>query len=405
MNRLLRALPTILLLAACSGLPGPTPSPAQTPAVGLSSGERTPAAPPSAESTGEPQPAVDILAAGRIDADHGWALTASYLLLTDDAGTTWRSSEVPGPRTTRGVLGVLFADPDHGWLATLDSNDPTAAFFDIWRTTDGAETWTRARVREGANRSDAMGWVAFVALPGGRVFAFVEGGMPDGYTGDLYASTDGGASWGADRVASDGGVTGPIAFADPDHAVVSGGAPGSRLFSTADGGRTWRRAAIPPLSGTVLDDTQLWAPARFWDPRSGAVAATYGTDEGATTLAALVTSDGGATWSIASAQPLRPGASNAVPMVFLDPSHWLAQMGPATVVSTEDAGATWSATDSIGLPATPDSLLMADRDRGWALVEQNGCLAFKSNCFNLTTLFGTNDGGATWAALSPRVQP
>jgi hypothetical protein len=48
---------------------------------------------------------------------------------------------------------------------------------------------------------------------------------------------------------------------------------------------------------------------------------------------------------------------------------------------------------------------MADRDRGWALVQQNGCLGFKSNCFSATSLFATNDGGATWMTVSPSVQP
>ena len=33
---------------------------------------------------------------------------------------------VPGPHTNLGVLGVDFADPQHGWLATLDSTDFTS---------------------------------------------------------------------------------------------------------------------------------------------------------------------------------------------------------------------------------------------------------------------------------------
>src|SRR6476619_5698553 len=102
MNRLLRAIPMVVLLAGCSALPSPTATAARTPGDAASSSEP----PPKAGLQ------VNILNAGRVDAERGWALTATNLFMTDDAGATWRSTDPPGPQTARGVLGVMFADAD-----------------------------------------------------------------------------------------------------------------------------------------------------------------------------------------------------------------------------------------------------------------------------------------------------
>jgi hypothetical protein len=40
-------------------------------------------------------------------------------------------------------------------------------------------------------------------------------------------------------------------------------------------------------------------------------------------------------------------------------------------------------------------------DGGWALVQLNVCLTFKSDCHSRTAPYATTDGGASWSALSP----
>jgi len=405
----LTALVVVLVSACSAGAPssaGPTPasSLALSPGASVAPPTFTQAAPPPASSSPTPTPlppGPDVQFAGLLSASDGWALTSTGLYVTADGGATWRTATVPGPRTGRGVLGVAFADPERGWLATLDSTDYRSSVFDVWRTTDGGRSWAKAVLPEGANRSDTMGTVEFSVLDPAHLFLLVEGGMPDGYTSDLYASTDGGASWSPDRVTSDSGVTGGLAFADAEHGVIAGGAPGDRLFVTADAGRSWRRVAIPTPAGASSTWTSLWSAPTFWDATSGALVVNYGTAVGPTAFGILVTHDAGASWTLAARVSLTASQSNAVSVAFTSPTDWLALPDSATLLRTTDAGRTWASSPSVGLPGVPQSLVFADAQHLWGLVGMGVCLSFKSNCSYRTGLYATDDGGGSWVALWP----
>lgn len=345
--------------------------------------------------------AAEIRGAERIDDRHGWLTTATGLFLTDDGGATWRLA-TPVDAATEQLVGATFADPDHGWLATAVP-DPAATTFEIWRTHDGGRSWDRAVVPEGINRGDLMGtvWFSIAASGGGDLFAMAEGGMPTGYTGDLFESTDDGATWTADPILQDSGVTGPIAFADRRHGVVAGGAPGDRLFATDDGGRTWRRVPLPAPIGFADTITQFQDAPTFWSDHAGGVPVVIGNTERATAIVVLTTDDGGGTWRIAGTVPLAPD-NGAVVAALPDPARWLVVTGGLGAVVTDDGGATWSRLEATGLPAIPDELSMSDPTHGWAIVRVSGCLTFKSDCSTRSGLFSTDDGGATWSLIWPQ---
>ena len=121
-----------------------------------------------------------------------------------------------------------------------------------------------------------------------------------------------------------------------------------RLLLTADGGASWREATPP-------DVTLTGAAVAFLDPATGWVAELASDAPGAVRVAA--TTDGGRTWLIHQHTLFAPndpaGQSRALAM------HWLG------------------------------------RDTGWLVVRQ----ATSSN-FNQGTLFGTQDGGASWQRLT-----
>jgi photosystem II stability/assembly factor-like uncharacterized protein len=125
---------------------------------------------------------------------------------------------------------------------------------------------------------------------------------------------------------------------------------------------------------------------RFWDARTGALAVTYGTQDRPTELGMLVTSDAGASWSLAATIPLSVTEGNAVPVAFMSSSDWVLLPDGGTLLRTTDAGRTWASSSAAGLPGAPDSLLMADARHGWALVPLSVCLTFKSNCQSRTAL-------------------
>ncbi|HEY3522723.1 MAG TPA: sialidase family protein, partial [Candidatus Limnocylindrales bacterium] len=283
---------------------------------------------------------------------------------------------------------ATFADPDVGWLATLDSTDPRSPVFDVWRTTDGGRTWTKAVLPEGANRSDTMGAADFSVVGTGHVLLWIEGGMPNGWTSDLYESTDAGATWSGPRTSSPG-VSGLATFADGTHGVVAGGASGHDLIRTSDGGTTWESVRYPLPAGATRKLTTFPTPARFWDARHGAIAAIYSTPDLIPMLVILTTADAGATWTVAATH-VDQGR-----VAFLDAEDWVEVTG-ASVGLSADGGTTWSTWAMPSLPGAISDLSMPDVRNGWAVVRDFGC---HSGCE--VSLVATTDGWHTAAALTP----
>jgi photosystem II stability/assembly factor-like uncharacterized protein len=373
-----RALLTSLValsIAACAGAPTGTKQPSSA----------TPL-----------PPGPDVRSAGLLTGGDGWALTATGLLLTSDFGATWRAGAVPRPSPVGGVLGIGFADAGHGWLATLDSANAQATTFDVWRTSDGAQTWQRTALAEGANRSETMGRVELAILDAGHLFLIVEGGMPDGYVSDLYETGDGGVTWSASRTTGPG-LVGDLAFADGVSGVLAGGADGTRLYRTGDAGRSWHALTVtlpPDAAGRVL---RVDRPT-FWTAGDGALLAGSGTEAGLTDATVMRTADGGASWSPVAG--FRLSSAEQDPRVALvGPEDWLAMPGPSTRLWTGDSGRTWSRGASVGLPGAPRTLQLADPTHGWALVDLGGCTGTGGDCQARTGLYATADGGASWSAL------
>jgi photosystem II stability/assembly factor-like uncharacterized protein len=346
-------------------------------------------------------PGPTVAAARLLNATDGWALTSNGLFITTDGGATWLGKDGPWPQTTWGVFGADFADAQHGWVATPDSADPSSSVFDVWRTDDGARSWQKVVLSLGKDRFETFGAVEFSVLDANHLFVFVPGSMPDGYESDLFESTDGGRTWSADRVTSAGGVTGPFAFADSVHGVVAGGAPGNRLFVTADGGRSWRQVAISVPAGSSQDSAQLLQAPWFWDARTGALVLSYVDGAGSDEVGVLLTADAGASWSLAGSVPL-PSGGNYAPAAFLTPADWIMMPDALTLTRTQDAGRTWRNSGAAGLPGKPESLFMANAEHGWALVPMSVCLGYKTDCSSRTGLYATVDGGLKWTGLWPK---
>lgn len=378
-----------------------SPSPSATPAPSWQGvvPSKTASVAPTAAPTPLP-PGPDVAFAGLLSSTDGWALTSTGLSVTSDGGTSWQARTVPGPTTDRGVLGVAFQDARHGWLATLDSADPNATVFDVWRTSDGGRTWSKAVLTQRTNVAETMGAVQFVLPDASHLFAMVGGGMPNGYASDLYESTDGGATWSADRVTG-GGITGELSFADASHGVIAGGGSGDHLFGTHDAGALWQPLTVQVQGGTQEQPTGFFAGPTFWDASTGALTVNYGDASGPTAFGILVTGDAGQTWRLASRIPLTPTQSNAVPVAFLSPTDWRAFPDGHTLVVTADAGQTWASHTVAGLPTVPLDVSFADAAHGWARVSLAVCLSGKSECSSRTGLYATNDGGESWVALAP----
>ncbi len=350
-------------------------------------------------------PGPDVQAGGLLDAAHGWALTGQRLLVTGDGGSTWRDVTPPGGFGSDfgNPKGVAFFDAQHGWVAINEAftspSDPSYGRIDVWRTTDGGQTWTKAQLPKAVINQfgEILPEVQFDFLDASHGFAFLSGNLAKGANNsDLFWTADGGRSWSADRPTGNGneGIEGTVAFATANDGVIVNAMHGNGIVVTHDGGQTWTDATfvLPPGSaGAQL----FFAKPVYFDGRSGLVAIDFQTDAGSDNRV-YHTLDAGSSWTNAATLP-----AGLFAISFLDQQRWIGTNG-SVVVRTADGGRTWASSSAVGLPGALESLTMVDSQRGWALVGMNVCLTFKSNCSSRTGLYATIDGGSIWTQLWPK---
>jgi len=241
-----------------------------------------------------------------LDRDHAVAVDlgpGSRFGISDDAGRTWQT--VPQPVAFGGqarilpsdVAGPSFLDPADGWWF---GPRPGTGQRTLWRTADGGRTWTDL-APSGVPAADgrALQPVFLDPLRGALV---VAGGGSDVWPA-LLLTRDGGRTWApaaparpaVSVPAGQGLLVSPTLLAHGDRLVLaldtrvdrsSGPSRQSRrlLSASADGGATWGAwAETPPISsaapmrfddaGTLLlaDGTRLWSSAdagRTWRSRT-----------------------------------------------------------------------------------------------------------------------------------------
>jgi photosystem II stability/assembly factor-like uncharacterized protein len=344
-------------------------------------------------------PGPDVQTGRLLDAAGGWALTGQRLVVTTDGGSTWRNVTPPGGLGS----GVAFLDAQHGWVAVSEAftstNDPSYGRIDVWRTTDGGQTWTKAQLPKAVSNQfgEILPEVQFDFLDASHGFAFLSGNLAKGRNdSDLFWTADGGRTWSADRPTGNGheGIEGTVAFATANDGVIVNAMHGNGIVVTHDGGRTWTDATFVLPPGSAGAQLFFGQPVYFAG-RSGLVAINFQTDTGSDNRV-YRTLDAGSSWTDAATLP-----TGVFAISFLDQERWIGVNG-SVVVRTADGGRTWASSSAVGLPAALlESLTVVDAQHGWALVGMNVCLTFKSDCSSRTGLYATVDGGSTWTQLWP----
>ncbi len=219
----------------------------------------------------------------------------------------------------------------------------------------------------------------------------VQGGMGGGYLDGILMTGDGGRTWSAPamRSATAGadGITGLPAFVDLQTGWLAGGAPGTRLWATRDGGQTWTLQHFPPPSGYHDGQGEVYQAPTFFNATEGVVALSY-SNATSSDLVIYTTSDAGRTWR--ATQGSTPAAAS---WSFVSPDDWILwDSSNGGFSRSTDQGRTWSKPiAAIGLPSG-GSPTMAARDHGWAI---GGTSA------DVVSLYVTSDGGSTWVRVDP----
>lgn len=312
------------------------------------------------------------------------AIGSSSFLASNDAGTTWQTS-IAGV----GAIGGGFVlDRHHWWAASASTGSRRVT---VARTVDAGESWTRTTL-PGAY-PDGYGPVSFSFEDARQGWLTVGTVHSAAFAGaDLYTTRDGGASW---RRLGTFPFSGPIFFrAGRGYALA--GVGGQSLQTTTDGGRGWHRIALPIPTGLRARTRTL----AFLPTRHGvAVEAWFEeTSMKYPVVLLILTSRDGKTW--ASTKRLTAGfgafgAGTTLPVTPAPNGGWLATNAFALFHSTSHG---WTSTPTRLLGdaqiAFPTALT------GFALVEFGHCVQFKSGCTSQSVVARTDDGGTKWTALA-----
>lgn len=391
----------------------------------------------------------------------------------------------PGKLGSQPMLGINMVSPSIGWWGDDDGH--------LKRTTDGGVHWSEVTPTGPSPLNDyyldqAQAWVVAspeglspgqvhfwstgpiqlvtqVTLDGGRswqrgaaIIAYYRNWETDGKYGPfrdislffidrlhgwllvpsqssqvVYSSNDAGLHWTlAAEATADGSTTcrwGQITFATESTGWMAADCSSSAsarasLLATHDGGRTWRAQSLPlpnvgvvgatdcPFTGFVRPWTagtlaQCFGPPVFFDALHGVLPiwTRHGTGS---TQKLLVTADGGRSWSVRSMPgevqlevdflDANNGWTIAAPTAQLsnrtDPSGGPTSFAvspsvPLPLYRTDDGGATWTAV-SVGL-----SLQSSAFGQFWRLRFLNQSSGFA--VYGGDALLKTTDGGHTWS--------
>jgi photosystem II stability/assembly factor-like uncharacterized protein len=284
-----------------------------------------------------------------------WASGAKGTVLRTVDGVTWQAMQVPDADKIdfRDIHAI------DAKTAIVMGAGPGAASR-IYRTIDGGTTWelmTTNQVAEGF--WDAM---AFWDKDKGILF-----GDPVKGSFQVYVTGDGGASWhevaakGLEAMPNEGAFAASgtcIAVAGTNDAwIATGGSASSRVFHSADRGKTWRPASTPIPAGAAARGVFSVA---FLNAKEGFAA---GGDYKETRMAGIngaTTSDGGATWTPVSIQPA--GYMSVVVPVPGAPRTLVAG-GLAGSAYSLDGGKSWTELDRTPL----NTVGFASPSSGWAV--------------------------------------
>ena len=360
------------------------------------------------------------------DANTGWAVgklnggTSDLILTTQDGAKTWTNITPPhafdviGPDNKSAIAD--FTTTGNAWVFFFNSDQtpPGSSAVVIWSTTDGGQTWKSSQALNIANINMAFfkpSDISFSDAQHGWVLIHLDAGMMHDYI-TIFTTADGGSTW--KEVVDPSGPTQTLpqscyksgmVFLDANTGWVAGDCGGVQsgvyFYKTTDGGLTWTNQTLPgpaaaPNAFTDQNDACGSYPPQFIDAKTGFISVKCANLSGSTpttTTWPYVTTDGGVTWSA-----LPPIADPVGTFFFLD-----AQTGWALGASNTDASlATHTIYQTLNGGKTWKALIqpswVGQMDffsalAGWVIASDGSSLA----------LVQTVDGGITWKEIKPVV--
>ncbi len=314
------------------------------------------------------QPAVPFADAGIhaiqfVDQSEGWAVGDDGVIWHSmDGGKTWERQK-SGTRAS--LRGVHFQTPYTGWaVGRIETANGGTSVGVMLKTTDGGIKWEEM----GTNVLPGLHCVRFFDEKAGIVCGDGSEAFPSG----MFTTGDGGRTWRPVPGVKLVSCRAADFFPGVRDGVIAGA--WSRLGSISNDG-VYREAELDPLAGRTLhgvcttNTQQKGFPAAFAAGDGGAV---------------LTSTNGGKSWGFVNLG-LSPEALASCDFrccAAFGPHVWVAGKPGGFVLHSADSGKTWE-IQKTELPVPINGIHFLTHEIGW-MVAELGCI------------FGTTDGGKTW---------
>lgn len=349
----------------------------------------------SAFFIGVPLMAQQIQAMKLLTTRVGWAEVGDHLYWTTTEGKHW--GEIT-PRKSAGedVGGVFFLDTSHGWVLLAHEDAYGEQQFRVASTEDAGATWRSSEVdlpwKRYPQDLDAGGEVFFLDPSRGWLSLYTTHGLlPAG--AHLLATEDGGKTWHPAK-AEPGWAGRSFCFFNPaDGVLAGGGTEGTELWFTHDGAKSWQKLVLKVPTGSSPRDADFptYGDPVCADAKNGFLPVTFAGSEDGSVFVLFATKDGGRNWKSDRVVPNLPGVSPgerfastvAESTLLLVKSRTKADL--AVISRSGQASTLVRESKRFNIVF---ALSFADPSHGWASTGRG--------------LMATADGGATWNEITPK---
>lgn len=340
----------------------------------------------------------------------GWLLYNNHLYWTTNQGSSWKDI-TPSYPVQATIAEVNFLDVNHAWLILtyLNGEDPV---YVLASSTDAGATW-QTEILSLFDPGDVAAVAQDVHLE--RLdeqtgWLVIKQATSINFTlGTLFKTSNGGHTW----TRLDLPIGEPVSFVTDQVGWVAGGAAGSELYQTQDGGATWQTRAFLPAG--VPGQEQVYLPPKFSDTGHGLIPVLIASGTNVR-LDLYVTANGGQTWGRENSTTLDGNVDVSVkpPIRIFDADHLVAVIPRSSRILRKNGPGGYSTlSNTDGRSAGIVELSMADQDFGLAMQMSGGCnppstaeeaseAQPKSDetCALTIRLLRTGNAGETWEPLT-----
>jgi photosystem II stability/assembly factor-like uncharacterized protein len=341
----------------------------------------------------------EIVQATLLNSTEGYVTSGDRIFYTTTLGRNW--TDITPKGANGDLMTATFVSPSDGLAYFSSAKDASgAASVDVFQTSTRGGSWSRLSSVSGGQALNHFGGqlnTSFLDEQHGWLAALQSSSSAFSFS-DLFSTSDGGQSW---RLVSSPPVFGQLKFISPTVGFILGGFSDSDLYRTSDAGKTWSKIEFAEQATMNREAQVSLSLPRFENEMQGTLILSVVKAGPTATTTAYGTNDGGVTWSKAGsrslATPLAPKAGTDT----RDPLVVQVQAG-SNLYTSHVAGT----AKIFALPKTltNPSVLHAsftDDQTGWIVVRSTSCAAAGVECTQSDALMLTTDAGATYSNVTP----